>query len=263
MHPLYVCMLLICLDGPYMFGCPLYVWTPPICLNAPYVWTTPICLDAPKCLHTPTCLDSPVCLDAPCIFGHPLCLDTSHMFGCPHMFGHPLYVWMIFGCPLYIHNTKKVCYQTKGVFICPHTFGCPLYVWIPLHLDTPCMSGHLSYIWMSPYVWMPPVCLDAPCTYTTQRKACYVRLRGCPYAPIHLDAPCMFGRPHMFGCPQYVWMPPVCLDTHCLFGHPHIFGHPPVCFDTPICLDAPYVVCNTAGNTFQPAAIFCPIYCPI
>ena len=89
----------------------------------------------------------------------------------------------------------------------------------------------------TPYVWMPPV--------HTQHKACFVRLRGCPYAPIHLDAlrrldtpvcvnaplcldapcmfgwphmlPCMFGHPHMFGCP-------------CMLGHPHIFR-------CPLCLD--------------------------
>ena len=49
---------------PHTFGCP------PVCLDAPYVWTLPICLDAPICLNT------------------------------------LLYVWVMFGCPLYnIHNT--------------------------------------------------------------------------------------------------------------------------------------------------------------
>ena len=42
-----------------------------------------------------------------------------------------------FGCPLYIHNTKKACFVRLR--------GCP---YAPIHLD--------------PHVWMPPVCLDAP-----------------------------------------------------------------------------------------------------
>ena len=39
----------------------------------------------------------------------------------------PPYIWMMFGCPLYIHNTKK------GYFVrqrrCPHA---------PIHLHAPC-----------------------------------------------------------------------------------------------------------------------------
>ena len=74
----------------------------------------------------------------------------------------------------------------------PHMFGCPLYIhnnesmlcqtkgcpYAPIHLDAP-------YVWM-PHVfgWLP-VCLDAP----------------------HMS-PSMFGHPHMFGCPLYVWTPP-------------------------------------------------------
>ena len=43
----------------------------------------------------------------------------------------------MFGCPLYIHNTKKTCFvRIKG---CPYA---------PIHLD-------------APYVWLPPICLDA------------------------------------------------------------------------------------------------------
>ena len=134
----------------------------------------------------------------------------------------PPYLWMMFGCPLYIHNTKKACFvrlrgvhmppymwippehqqhkesmlcQTKGVSICPHTFECPHMFGCPL------------------YVWMPPVCLDDM---------------------IYLDAL------HMFGCPT------VCLDTaKCMVaskgmrhqniwgcpniqGHLNIWGHPNV-----------------------------------
>ena len=102
---------LLCLDATYMFG------HHPVCLNAPYVWMLPICLDTTLyvwimfgCPHTyttqskagfatlrecpyapyiwmPPCLDTPICLDAP------ICLNTL------------LYVWPMFGCPLYIDNT--------------------------------------------------------------------------------------------------------------------------------------------------------------
>ena len=64
------------------------------------------------------------------------------------------------------------------------------------------------------------------------KKACFVRLRGCPYAPIHLDAPICLDAPCMFDAP-YVWTPlmfgwlPVPLDAPhmppCMLGHPHIF----------------------------------------
>ena len=85
--------------------------------------------------------------------------------------------------------------------------------------------------------WYAPICLDVACTYTTQRKHCYVRLRGCPYAPYiwmpsYVWMPCC-----MLGCPSYVWIPPVCLD-----GLLYVWMLPiclPVCLDTPICLDAP------------------------
>ena len=87
-------------------------------------------------------------------------------------------------------------------------------------------------------VWMPMYIHNT-------KKACFVRLRGCPYAPIHLDAPCMFDV-LMFG-----WLP-VSLDVPhmppCMFGHPHTFGCPlcldapcmvvhPICLMPPICLD--------------------------
>ena len=125
---------------------------------SPYIWMNPVCFECPICFDAP-----PVCLDAPIFSG-----CTPCMFGCPHvwMFGHPLYVWIMFGCPPYIHNTKK---------------------------------------------------------------AFFVTLKECPYAPIHLDAPCMYGFPscldtfHMFGCPMFeypvvclgdVWMPPCTYTRH-------------------------------------------------
>ena len=95
------------------------------------------------------------------------------------------------------------------------------------------MFGH-------PYVWVTPLCLDTPMCLDTPRyiwmlfgclldiyntkKACFVRLRGCSYAPF------TFGCPHMFGCPLYVWTLlyiwalTICLDVPHTFGCPNTFG---------------------------------------
>ena len=127
------------------------------------------------------------------------------------MFGHsplyvciPPYVWMP---PVHTQHKENMLCQTKEVSICspyistpPCMFGCPLYV------------------------WMPPESLDVPmfqypCTYTTYRKACFVRIRGV----------CM---PHTFVNPLYVWTPHMfrCLQMYGASkhtgGYPNIWGHP-------------------------------------
>ena len=84
------------------------------------------------------------------------------------------------------------------------------------------MFGHLLYVWIPPVcfdVWMPPV-------HIQHNESILCQTKGCPYAPIHLDAP------HMFGCPQYVWMSSFMFEWPCMFGQPpHMFGCPPVCLD--------------------------------
>ena len=150
-----------------MFGCPLYIHNTKKacsvrlrgCPNALYIWMLPYVLMPPVCLMPhmfgcPSCLDGslylwmpsiclPVCLDTPYIWCL-LCLDASCMLGHPHMFGCSLYIHNTkkacfvrlgvsigthtFGCPLYTNNTNKACFVRLGVPICPHTFGCPLYV---------------------------------------------------------------------------------------------------------------------------------------
>ena len=138
-HP-YGWMTPVCLDTYHMFGCPNcmfgYVWMS-------YAWMAPLCLDTPSCLDTLLC---------------------NWM---------PPYVWMMFGCPLYIHNTKKACFvRPRGCLydthifgfppVCldapihldtPHIFGnCPVYLDAPIYLDASiCLHAHL-YVWMSPYV---------------------------------------------------------------------------------------------------------------
>ena len=140
----------------------------------------------------------------------------------------------------------------------PHTFGCPPYiqsfntVFILLyHKMFSYFRGRheglsdLGDVHMPPYVHMPHVCLDTLIYLDTPYMFGYPSVCLGP-APVCLDAPCMSGHPHMFGCPicldtsLYVWMipivwmspmsecpmfghPPVCLDAH-TFGCPHTFG---------------------------------------
>ena len=109
------------------------------------------------------------------------------------------YVWMP---AVHTQQKESMLCQTKGVSICPHTFGCPPVCWdapnvwmascvlrcphmppcmfghpicldapvcfgVSLYWDAPCMLGH-CHMFRFPHMfgW----CLDAPCTYTTQRK---------------------------------------------------------------------------------------------
>ena len=87
---------------------------------------------------------------------------------------------------------------------------------------------------MTPYIWMPP-------EHKQHKENMLCQLRGCPYAPIHLDAPCKFRCYHIFGClplyvwiPLYVWTPPYVWMPTCMFGHPNVWI-------PPVCLGAPYV----------------------
>ena len=124
------------------------------------------CMGASKCM---TAYAHPLSLMKHAFFvlcmykGHPNIWGT-HMFGCPlnmcghsHMFGCP----HMFGCSLYIHNTKKVCFVTlRGVHM-PHKFVCPICLDVPIYFNAPHMFG-CSHMFVR--------CLDAPCTYTTQRR---------------------------------------------------------------------------------------------
>ena len=159
----------------------------------------------------------------------------------------PPYMWMP---PVHKQQKESMLCQTKGGVHMPHTFGCPmfghpLYVWMlpmfgrPHMFDAPVWLGAPN-AWTPPYVWMM---FECPLYIHNAKKECFVRLRGYPYATIHLDAPvcldaticldaslyvwmlpyasCMFGHPHMFGYPLYVWMPPI-------FGHPSVIDAPHV-----------------------------------
>ena len=125
--PPYVWMPPCMLGCPHMFGCPLYIWMPP------YVWMA-LCMFGCPTICLPVCLDTHIFLDVP------ICLDD---------------VWMP---PAHTQHKERMLCQTNRVSICPNTFGCPMYI-------------------------------------HNTKKGCFVRLRGCLYAPIHLDVP------------LYVWMP--------------------------------------------------------
>ena len=134
------------------------------------------------------------------------------------MFGHPQ-VWM----PSYILDVP-ICLDT------PCMFGYPLFVWVPLCFDAPCMFGHPLYIWMMfGYIH-------------NTKKACFVRLRGYPYMPIHFNSPIFLDPPVCLNAsicldtPLYVWMSLVCLDVPICLDTTHMFGCPPSCLDAPICV---------------------------
>ena len=115
----------------------------------------------------PVGLDTATCLDTP------IYLDAHLYLGHPHMFALPQYVWMTPAC-----LGAPYVWTPLSMVRCPHMFGTP-----------PCLFGCPSYVWLSLYIH-------------NTKKACFVRLRGCPYAPIHLDVPTCLDAPCMFGCHQ-------------------------------------------------------------
>ena len=128
----------------------------------------------------------------------------------------PLYVWM----PPYV-------WTPSCMFGCSHMFGCPSCLDNLCMFENPYVWMPPEYVWTLPYVWMPHMFGCLLYIYNT-KKACLVRLRGCPYAPIHLDA-------SYFGWPPVCLNLPICLDTTCMFPCPHVWT-PSICFIMP-----PYV----------------------
>ena len=145
-------------------------------------------------------------LMSPYILMHPLhvwmstCLDIWT----------PLYVWIMFGCPMHTQHKESMLCHTKGVS------------YAPIHLDAHCMFG-CPHVWTPPYVMMPnmfehtAVCFSdvwMPLYIHNTKKACYVTLKGCPYAPY-------------IWMSTYVWMHPVCLNAPICLDTPCMFWMPP------------------------------------
>ena len=172
-----------------------------------------ICPHTFGCFHMfgcPSMFDAPYFL-MPLMFGwlH-VSLDAPHMPPCmlqhPYMFGCPPYLWMMFGCPLYIHNTKKACFVRLGVSICTHTFGCPLYI----NNKKKACFVRLRGVHMPPYIWMPPICLDAAICLDAP--------------PVHLNAPICLDAPYVWMA-LHVWMSSICFAVPCMFGcPPNVWG---------------------------------------
>ena len=108
------------------------------------------------------------------------------------------------------------------------------HVWTPsISLDAPHMFEYhaicLGDVWMSP-------------VYTQHIESMLCHTKGVSICPIHLDAsicvdaPCMFGCPHMFGWPPVCLNAPICVDTPCMFACPHVWT-PTICLDATICLN--------------------------
>ena len=130
----------------------------------------------------------------------------------------PTYVLMMFGCLLYIHNTKKACFVILRR--CPYTpihLDAPYVLMPPICLDDPCifgyphMFGHPHMFGCPLYVWMPAVHIQHKESMLCQTKGVSICPHMFGYSPVCLGTPVfgcplnMCGHSHMFGCPMYVW----------------------------------------------------------
>ena len=116
------------------FGCSLYVWMPPVCLESPYMFGCP-----PPCLNTPICLDGPIFLDVSTVcLDAPICLDAH------------LYVWI----PPYVRMSPSM-FVDPICMDAPICLDNPLYVWMPLiPLDTPiCLDAYIQTHRGKPNIW--------------------------------------------------------------------------------------------------------------
>ena len=122
---------------------------------------------------------------------------------------------------------------------------------------------------MHPYIWMPPVCLNAPICLDS--PVCLDALHMFGHTAKWLDAPCMFGCPNMCEHPHMSGHPPVYLDTTHMFGCPQDVWKPPACLDG-VWMPSVHtqhkesMLCYTKGcpyapYTWMPICLDGPIYC--
>ena len=201
------------------------------------------------------------------------------------------YTKKMFGCPLYILNTKKACFvrlmgypyalihlDAPCMFDAPCVWMLLMFGWLPVSLDAPiCLP-----VWLdtpihfgAPYVWMPHVCLDAPIclddvwmppVQTQHKESLLCQTRGVHMHPyIWMALYINNTNKACFVRLRGVHMPPIHLDNPCMFrcchmfGHPHMFGCPcmfgcPLCLDTPLYGQMPPTCLNT------PCMFGCPPY---
>ena len=178
----------ICLDGslyvwmpPYVWTS-LYVWMPPISLETPMFGCPPLCLDTPMFVP-PTCLDAPICLGAPYVCT-PLC-----MVGCPHMFGHPLYVWMLSIC-----LAPPVCLDTPEMYGGIQRYEGHPNIWVVCkYRGYPTIQGHTKHMGASK-------CIEGILTPPQSDKACFLCVVYVQWASKHLLN--IQGGIQTYGCPN-------------------------------------------------------------
>ena len=153
--------------------------------------------------------------------------------------------------------------QTKEVSICPIHLDAPISLDTLIYLNAPLYVGMLPYVWMAPCMLGCPLCLDALCMlghphmfrcphmfgcplyiHNTE-KACFVRWRGCPYSPIHVDAPCTSTTQRK------------CLDAPCTYTTQRNALSDEGVSICPIHLDAPLYI-NNAKKTCFVRLMGCP-----
>ena len=102
-----------------------------------------------------------------CKWWEPILASVSEFERKTKMFGCPhIFGWCL-DAPVHTQHKERILCQTKEVSTCPHTSACPLYI-------------------------------------NNTKKACFVRLRGCPYAPTDLDVTICLDTTYMLGCHLYV-----------------------------------------------------------
>ena len=119
------------------------------------------------------------------------------------------------GIQIYGESLNIQTYRGIQIWGCPNMQGACKHMGVIKHT-----GGHPNIWGMSKYTgWFTLLYLH------NTKKACFVRLMGCPDAPIHLGTPCLDG-PLYVWMPPYVWIPPVCLDAPQYVWMPlNVWGH--------------------------------------
>ena len=148
----------------------------------------------------------------------------------------------------FYHHQVESEWMSEG-FFCANGGHQSWEVWVSLRGKTKMFGCPHIFGW----------CLDAPCTYTTQRKDT-LSDKGGVHMPPYICMPpvnkqhkesmlCQtkgvsichhrFRCHHMLGYHLCVGMPPLCLDAAIWLEAPPVCLNTPICLDTPVCLDVP------------------------
>ena len=199
--------------------CPLII----LLVAKPTLWDRKVCRNAPCMFGHPICLDTPdICLD-----DH---LYVLMMCGCPIHTQHKESMFcQTKGCPyvpIYL-DAPYVWMHLLYVLMPPYVWTPPTFWMALLCLDAPCMFGNPLHVLMSPPCLDTPICLDGPIFLDAHLYVWilpYVWMSPSLFVdPICMDATICLDNP------LYVWMPLIHLDTAiCLDAHIQTHrGNPP------------------------------------